>query len=831
MKQYLLSGLLTAVTSLVLSAQSGDCGENATWTLSGSTLTISGQGKMQNYYDPQDRKAPWKEYADQIHEIVVNPGITDIGDYAFNECTNATTVSLPEGLLTIGQHAFTKCSSLQSVTFPESLTAIGAECSRYDPYEGYVFAECTQLKTVTIPANVTIIARHTFRDCDIRTVYWNAENCTKGNYEGQDHYYTLFYGNQFFDRIEFGPTVKRIPCLLKGYTMFNNIKTSGSIELVAQDAFLGTQWQLEQGCGPVYVDKCLYKYIESRSIDYFTLEVREGTVGITACALYKNPFITRLTVPESLRYWDRYAIGECPNLKEVEWNAINCEMLNNSTPGLAVHSPMSPFITELEKITFGPKVERLYEGFLKKCNNIKHLELPASLKQIDREAFYGMDSLEELTIPDKVEKIGEQAFYECLSLTTLTIGKGVKDFLTYRSINGCDKLTTLNWNAIDATVPKNAMGEYVSSVKTVNFGDDVKRIPALGIKCANTVNIGKNVKELSEGAFEGWTFDHIDLPDGLKSIKPTALQGLDNLTELFIPASVDTLWSNAFNYCNNLTKVIIPVSRPAEKFIRASSGNHPEFTVYVPDVKAYKRIFPEQVLRPMVETSPTSFVYDGNSHDISITNVMPGYEAEMPANVSVSGADAESGDHTVWVTARFNGPRPFETEVGVTYTVEKAQDKLEWTIDGLPELHPGDRIDITGFAKTNSGTQPEYYVSNRDAYGYPASYYATVTLDEDGHWYLNCLQPRAMRLGCYTSWEDFRPYDKNWIMDSNYLSLDFEIVKASGLDSIESDNDLDVEIYSLAGVLLHAGPMAEAMLEPGIYIVKDGDNTRKIVVR
>ena len=51
------------------------------------------------------------------------------------------------------------------------------------------------MKSVTIPANVTLIARNTFDGCDLEQVYWNAENCTRGNYEGQDFYYTLFYKN------------------------------------------------------------------------------------------------------------------------------------------------------------------------------------------------------------------------------------------------------------------------------------------------------------------------------------------------------------------------------------------------------------------------------------------------------------------------------------------------------------------------------------------------------------------------------------------------------------------------------------------------------------
>lgn len=823
-----MSGILSAMTAMGLWAQSGDCGEHVTWTLDGNTITISGEGKMNNYSAAQGNPTPWEDYKTQIQEVIVNPGVTALGDYAFDQCHGVTSVSLPEGLLTIGQHAFADCTSLESITFPESLTEIGRECSRYDPAEGYVFANCSKMKSVTIPANVTLIARNTFDGCDLEQVYWNAENCTRGNYEGQDFYYTLFYKNNNLSHIHFGPTVKRIPCLLKGYGSVG-FSTSGTIELVAQDCFTGTQWLLEQDFGPVYVDKCLYIYNAPPTIEDFTLEVREGTVGISSCALYKGPRITRLTVPESLRYWDRYAIGECENLKEVIWNAIDCEMLNNSTPGLAVHSPMSPFIPGLEKITFGPKVERLYDAFLKNCTEIKGLQLPASLRRIDTEAFYGMNGLEELVIPDGVEEIANYLCYNCKSLKTITFGSGLRKFDAYYSITGCPEITTVNWNVADCQM-SNTMGNYVTSVTTVNFGDAVQRIPALGLKSATQVNIGNNVKELANNAFYEWAAPRIELPDGLEKIGYYALQNMPELTSLFIPASVDTLPPNAFSNCHKLETVIIAVGRPAEKYIYPSSSGVKRYAFYVPDVEAYSRNFGGMDLHPMVEVNPGTFTYDGAAHEIALTNVMPGYEAEMPQTVTVSGADAEAGQHTVWVPASFSGARPFATEVGVTYTVDKAQDKLEW-VGELPALHPGDRIDITGLAKTLSGANPSYYVGKQSADGYNAAYYASVNREEDGHWYLECKNPNAMLIGCYVSWENFEPYSANWIQDRDYIYLNFDITEESGLDSISADADADVRIYSVAGVLLYTGPMADATLEPGIYVVKAGDKAHKIAVR
>lgn len=149
----------------------------------------------------------------------------------------------------------------------------------------------------------------------------------------------------------------------------------------------------------------------------------------------------------------------------------------------------------------------------------------------------------------------------------------------------------------------------------------------------------------------------------------------------------------------------------------------------------------------------------------------------------------------------------------------------------LPALHPGDRIDITGLAKTLSGAHPIYYVDKQSINGYPANHYAVVSHEEAGHWYLECKEPNAMRLGCYVSWENFEPYSANWIQDRDYIYLDFDITEESGLDSIPADADADVRVYSVAGALLYTGPLADAVLKPGIYVVKAGDKAHKIAVR
>lgn len=78
-------------------AHSGTCGENLTWVLKDGTLTISGTGKMYDYdFDAfHGRSQPWGMYIYQIKSVVIEDGVTSIGDNAFKDCSNLTKVTVP----------------------------------------------------------------------------------------------------------------------------------------------------------------------------------------------------------------------------------------------------------------------------------------------------------------------------------------------------------------------------------------------------------------------------------------------------------------------------------------------------------------------------------------------------------------------------------------------------------------------------------------------------------------------------------------------------------------------------------------------------------------
>ena len=168
MKKQVLSGLLVLclifsllpVSAFADTAKSGTCGDNLTWTLQDGVLTISGTGNMKNYSmqkvnDKYITTAPWGEYYDTIKSVVIEAGVTSIGDYAFYKCSSLASVTIPDSVTSIGSSAFRGCSSLASVTIPDSVTSIG----------GGAFCDCSSLASVTIPNGVTSIGGSVFYGC------------------------------------------------------------------------------------------------------------------------------------------------------------------------------------------------------------------------------------------------------------------------------------------------------------------------------------------------------------------------------------------------------------------------------------------------------------------------------------------------------------------------------------------------------------------------------------------------------------------------------------------------------------------------------------------
>ena len=178
---------------------SGTCGNYATWEFyRDGTLYIKGSGAMSDYsvsFDANNTafcSAPWyASHGSDIQTVILEDGITRIGEHAFAYCSAMHSVSIPDSVTEIGDFAFDWCSALESITIPDSVTEIGFGAFSFcDSLKSvtipdsvteigdYAFTCCESLESVTIPDSVTEIGEEAFFDCSALKSVTISRNCT-----------------------------------------------------------------------------------------------------------------------------------------------------------------------------------------------------------------------------------------------------------------------------------------------------------------------------------------------------------------------------------------------------------------------------------------------------------------------------------------------------------------------------------------------------------------------------------------------------------------------------------------------------------------------------
>lgn len=158
---------------------SGTCGENLSWTFDESmgTLIISGTGAMIN--DGYGYEDTWNGYDDNIKSVIINDGVTSIGDGSFKDFNNLTSVTIGEDVTIIGFNAFRDCVNLKNIVIPNGVNTIGK----------YAFDGCESLENITIGSGVQSIGEDALYWCDsLINIIVDSNN----QYYSSDKYGALF---------------------------------------------------------------------------------------------------------------------------------------------------------------------------------------------------------------------------------------------------------------------------------------------------------------------------------------------------------------------------------------------------------------------------------------------------------------------------------------------------------------------------------------------------------------------------------------------------------------------------------------------------------------
>lgn len=162
--------LLLTVTPAVAAAEAAEetqpvraaneCGEGITWDYTGTVLTISGDGKMDDF-----ETAPWAQYKDEMTEVIIAGDLTYIGAKAFRDHDALETVDFGDALYEIGAEAFVSCDALVSIELPKSFRIFG-EAS---------FMSCKNLKEIHCAGRFPSFKQNCLWDTYV-TIYYPVES-------------------------------------------------------------------------------------------------------------------------------------------------------------------------------------------------------------------------------------------------------------------------------------------------------------------------------------------------------------------------------------------------------------------------------------------------------------------------------------------------------------------------------------------------------------------------------------------------------------------------------------------------------------------------------
>ena len=381
---------------------SGSCGENVTWTLTADgTLTISGTGAMTDY--TYDSRSPWYSCRTYIKRVVMQQGVTSIGDRAFWDCSGLTSVTIPDGVTSIGGDAFSGCAALTSVTIPGSVTNVGQyafyNCSSLtDIYYGGYGTDWQKLN-VSIPTSATV------------------------------HFKDNIYG--------------------KGDCGINvTWELTGDGTLIISGTGRISNYSYDNNA-PWYSCRAYIKRVV----------IQQGVRAIGDHAFYYCENLTSVTIPDSVTSIGDYAFAYCVSLTSatipegvtsIGGDAfLGCSGLTSVTiPSSVTSTGFETFsgCTELTSITIPEGVTSIGNFAFRGCSNLASVAIPDSVTSIGGSAFSGCSNLASVTIPSSVTSIGWSAFENCTALTFMTIPESVT-YISGEVFSNCVRLARV-------TIPK-----------------------------------------------------------------------------------------------------------------------------------------------------------------------------------------------------------------------------------------------------------------------------------------------------------------------------------------------------------------------------------------
>ena len=368
------------------------------WSNYASIIEEMGIPDNEIWYTSSDGKVVTPKYSDVFGANIVSNTyengkgvikfdgpVTSIGNFAFEDCENLTSIILSNSVTCIGDWTFDNCSSLTEITLPNSITSIGDRafiyCRSLQKFYGkfaadngrclvnngvlIAYAEASGTE-YSIPNSVTSIGNEAFFHCHRLTDVSIGNSVTSIGDKAFSHCYGL-----------------------------TDVSIGNSVTSIGNDAFYGCY-----------------------NLTSITLPNSVTSIGNFAF-YYSN--LTEITIPNSVTSIGNYVFSRCNNLQKFygKFAEDNGRCLVNNGVLIAYAEASG------SEYTIPNIVTSIGKGAFRESSSLISITIPNSVTSIGEYAFYSSESLTSITIPNSVTSIRESAFEDCESLTSVTLPNSI----------------------------------------------------------------------------------------------------------------------------------------------------------------------------------------------------------------------------------------------------------------------------------------------------------------------------------------------------------------------------------------------------------------------
>lgn len=306
-----------------------------------------------------------------IPSSVIGANVNRIGDRAFYNSSDLTSVTIPKSVTSIGNYAFSDCPKLKSVTYASlenNVTSIG----------DYAFADCSSLTSVFISGYTTSIGEYAFAGTGLKYVDipFSVTSISTG----------LFAYCFELKSVTLPEDVTSI-----GDEAFFNCNSLTSINIPNSVTIIG--------------NSAFHNCYSLTSVN-----IPNGVTSISPCAFFNCCSLTSVNIPNSVTSIGNGGFSGCSGLTSITVPESVKSIGENAFRGCS----------GLTFITIPKSVTSIGNSVFSECYGLTSVTLPKGVSSIGDYTFYDCINLTSVTIPNSVTSIGDKAFYNCNNLKSVT---------------------------------------------------------------------------------------------------------------------------------------------------------------------------------------------------------------------------------------------------------------------------------------------------------------------------------------------------------------------------------------------------------------------------